>query len=214
MAGQAADSVEAQKASGESSPRNAGLDQRRQRSLSAFICYARESDTEFRNRLGEALRTRGIEPKGDWLLTPGPSYRDQLTTLIPDSDVFIAVISRLSVASPEVRSEIEQANLQKKRLLPVQIQDGFDKAALHKALRLPQWTLLRPIDNFEVGIKSLEEAINTNFDLLERKLRGLRLKSRRGLRRADVLPRSLPLRSRNILNLVYCSPWRQFGQEN
>jgi hypothetical protein len=44
-------------------------------------------------------------------------------------------------------------NLQKKRLLPVQIQDGFDKAALHEALRLPQWTLLRPIDNFEIGIK-------------------------------------------------------------
>jgi hypothetical protein len=152
MAGQAADSVEAQKASGESSPRNAGLDQRRQRSLSAFICYARESDTEFRNRLGEELRARGIEPRGDWLLTPGPSYRDQLATLIRDSDVFIAVISRLSVASPEVGSEIERANLQKKRLLPVQIQDGFDKAALHEALRLPQWTLLRPIDNFEIGI--------------------------------------------------------------
>jgi TIR domain len=165
MAGQAIDTAESQKPSVESSP-SAGLDKRRHRSLSAFICYARESDTEFRNRLSEVLRARGIEPKGDWLLTPGPSYRDQLATLIRDSDVFIAIISQLSVVSSEVRREIEQAHLQKKRLLPVQIQDGFEKAALHDALRRPQWTLLRPIDSFEIGIKSLEEAINTNFDLL------------------------------------------------
>jgi WD40 repeat protein len=217
MAGQAIDSVEAQKAPGESSPGSAGLDQRRQRSLSAFICYARESDTEFRNRLGEALRTRGIEPKGDWLLTPGPSYRDQLTTLIRDSDVFIAVISRLSIASPEVRSEIEQANLQKKRLLPVQIQDGFDKAALHEALRLPQWTLLRPIDNFEVGVKSLEEAINTDFDLLvvhtwltqrandwdAKRRPGSALLSGRDLKEAEIW---LPKASANQLKLPNVTP--------
>jgi hypothetical protein len=48
----------------------------------------------------------------------------------------------------------------------VQVRDGFNKAALHEALRLPQWTLLRPIDNFEIGIKSLKKAINTDFDLL------------------------------------------------
>jgi hypothetical protein len=51
----------------------------------------------------------GIEPKGDWVLTPGPSYKDQLAALIRESDVFIAVISRLSVASPECHDEIDQA---------------------------------------------------------------------------------------------------------
>jgi len=50
MAGQAIYPVEAQKAPGEPSPRGVGLAERRQRSLSAFICYARESDTEFRRR--------------------------------------------------------------------------------------------------------------------------------------------------------------------
>jgi TIR domain len=94
------------------------------------------------------------------------SYKDQLATLIRESDVFIAVISRLSVASPEVREEIDQANIQKKKLLPVLAQDGFDKAALHEALRLPQWTYLRPIDDFGDGIRSLVEAANTNFDLM------------------------------------------------
>jgi hypothetical protein len=143
-----------------------GLAERRHRSLSAFICYARESDTEFRSRLSDELSAGGIEPKGDWLLTPGPSYKDQLAALIRESDVFIAVISRLSVASPECLNEIDEANLQKKKILPVQVQDGFNKAALHEALRLPQWTLLRPVDNFEIGIKSLKKAINTDFDLL------------------------------------------------
>jgi hypothetical protein len=143
-----------------------GLDARRQRRLSAFICYARESDTEFIQTLSEELQVRGIEPRGDWLLTPGPSYKRQISELIRESDVFIAVISRLSVASSECNDEINQASLQKKKLLPVQIQDGFDKAALHEAVRLPQWTLLRPIDNFAIGIVSLEKAINTDFDLL------------------------------------------------
>jgi len=68
--------------------------------------------------------------------------------------------------SPECHAEIEQANLQKKRLLPIQIQDGFDKGILHDSLRLPQWTLLRPIDDFQNGMRSLMEAINTDFDLL------------------------------------------------
>src|SRR5260370_19844075 len=160
------ESVEAQKPQAEYPSKRVGLAERRQRALSAFICYARESDTEFRNRLSDELRARGVESKGDWLLTPGPSYKDQLAALIRESDVFIAVISRLSAVSPECHDEIDQANLQKKKLLPVQIQDGFNKAALHEALRLPQWTLLRSIDNFEIGVKSLEEAINTDFDLL------------------------------------------------
>jgi hypothetical protein len=86
--------------------------------------------------------------------------------MIRESDVFIAVISPLSVASQGVREEIEQANLYKKRLLPVLIQDGFDKALLHEALGLPQWTLLRPGDNFEMGVVSLEKAIKTDFELV------------------------------------------------
>ena len=143
-----------------------GLVQGRRRSLSAFISYAHESDTGFSIKLGEKLRARGIEPKDDWLLTPGPSYRDQISALIRDSDVFIAVISRLSVISPAVRSEIDQANGQKKKLLPVRIDDYLDEAALHQALRLPQWTLLRPIDSFETGFTSLVDAINTDFDLM------------------------------------------------
>jgi hypothetical protein len=143
-----------------------GLVQGRRRSLSAFISYAHESDTGFSIKLGEKLRARGIEPKDDWLLTPSPSYRDQISALIRDSDVFIAVISRLSVISPAVRSEIDQANGQKKKLLPVRIDDYLDEAALHQALRLPQWTLLRPIDSFETGFTSLVDAINTDFDLM------------------------------------------------
>jgi hypothetical protein len=38
--------------------------------------------------------------------------------LIRESDVFIAVISQLSVASPECLNEIDEANLQKKKILP------------------------------------------------------------------------------------------------
>ena len=150
----------------ESTPRGGGLAERRHRPLSAFICYARETDTESREKIGDALRSRGVELRGDWQLTPGPSYKDQIAALIRESDVFVAIISRLSVASQECRDEISQANLQKKKLLPVQIQDGFDRANLHEALRLPQWTLLRPIDDFQNGIVSLERAINTDFDLL------------------------------------------------
>jgi TIR domain len=94
------DSIQAQKLSEESSPRSVGLAERRQRSLSAFIFYAHESDSEFRDSLIEELRTRGIETKGDWLLTPGSSYKDQLAAKIRESDVFIAVIEGLPLITP------------------------------------------------------------------------------------------------------------------
>jgi TIR domain len=132
MAKQVIDSGEVQQPVTQSAPLQQGLaDGRRQRSLTAFISYTRQSDTESRNRLAQKLQADGIEPRGDWLLTPGPSYRDQLASMIRESDVFIALISPLSVASQGVREEIDQANLYKKRLLPVLIRDGFDKALLH-----------------------------------------------------------------------------------
>src|SRR5262245_43773103 len=127
----AVDSTEARKPVGPAS-RIGGIEERRRRPLSAFVCYARESDCELRKRLSDELQARGIEAKGDWLLMPGPSYKEQLAALIIESDVFIAVISRLSVESPECRDEIEQAYFHKKKLLPVQIESGFDKRTLHE----------------------------------------------------------------------------------
>ena len=57
-----------------------------------FISYARE-DQEFVFTLCEALKTRNVEPVGDWLLTPGQKYESRLRELNLICQAFVFVIS-------------------------------------------------------------------------------------------------------------------------
>ncbi|MBZ5655427.1 MAG: TIR domain-containing protein [Acidobacteriia bacterium] len=131
-----------------------------------FISYARE-DKDFVLRLAEALQLKGIEIRGDWQLVRGENYQDQLRDLQLSTDSVIFVISADSVGSGPCRAELDRAAEQKKRILPVVCRDlGPQESDLPEAIRLPQWTHLRPEDDFVAGVQGLVEAISTDFDLM------------------------------------------------
>ncbi len=131
-----------------------------------FLSYARE-DKNFVLRLAEALQLKGVDARGDWQLVRGENYEDQLHDLQLGADAIIFTLSPDSVRSGPCRAELENAAEQKKRILPVVCRDvGSLESELPKALSLPQWTFLRPDDDFITGVQGLVEAINTDFDLM------------------------------------------------
>jgi WD40 repeat protein len=131
-----------------------------------FLSYARE-DQGFVLRLTEALRLKDIEVRGDWQLVRGESYEAQLQDLQLSADTLLFVLSSDSLHSAPCRAELERADEQGKRILPVVCRDaGPLESELPKALSLPQWTFMRPSDDFITGVQELVEAINTDFDLM------------------------------------------------
>ena len=117
---------------------------------SIFISYARE-DSAFVERLRESLSQNGIETRGDWLLSPGERYEEQLRSLVIGTDAFAFVISPGSLASTACKKELDLAYEQRKRILPVSHQEHGEDTSLPPALRDPQWTLLRDSDDIAVG---------------------------------------------------------------
>ena len=131
-----------------------------------FISYARE-DRDFALRLSEALQLKEMRVCGDWQLVRGENYDLQLHEMQLGADAVIFVVSPDSVTSAPCRAELERASDQKKRVLPVVFRDlGSLENEMPPALALPQWTFLRPNDDFVSGVHGLVEAINTDFDLM------------------------------------------------
>jgi WD40 repeat protein len=131
-----------------------------------FLSYARE-DEGFVLHLTEALRLKNIEVRGDWQLVRGESYEAQLQDLQLGADAFLFVLSPDSLRSTPCRAELERADEQRKRILPVVCRDaGSLESELPKTLSLPQWTFMRPSDDFITGVQGLVEAIKTDFDLM------------------------------------------------
>jgi WD40 repeat protein len=131
-----------------------------------FISYARE-DWTFVEHFVEALQLKGLQVCGDWQLVRGENYQDQLDQLLLGSDAVVFVLSPDSVRSAPCRAELERAVEQNRVIFPVVHRDlGQEEKELPPALALPQWTFLRSADDFVGGVQGLEQAINTDFDLM------------------------------------------------
>lgn len=131
-----------------------------------FISYARE-DGEFVRALRAGLEERGVESKGDWLLTTGEDYETRLRELNLEAHALLFVISPDSIKSEACRNELTLAVEHKKRILPISRRDHGDDNLLDSALRAPQWTFMREGDDFARGAGELVTAVNTDFDLME-----------------------------------------------
>ncbi len=133
--------------------------------ISVFISYARE-DRGFVNALVEVLKEEGIEVYGDWLLTGGESYKEQLRQLIINAEVFITVISPDFLASDACKEEVDLAAGFNKTIIPVSHQDHGDDARIYTPLKEPQWIFIRTIEAITSRSAVLLEAIRTDFHLL------------------------------------------------
>lgn len=131
-----------------------------------FISYARE-DKEFVRTLRASLEERGIETKGDWLLTTGEDYALRLREFNLGAHALLFVISPDSMRSEACRNELALAVEHKKQVLPISRRDHGDDNLLDSALRAPQWTFLREGDDFERGMSELSKAVNTDFALMD-----------------------------------------------
>ena len=131
-----------------------------------FVSYARE-DAEFVRTLRAGLEERGVETRGDWLLTTGEDYAERLREFNLASHALLFVISADSIKSEACRNELALAVEHKKQILPISRREHGDDNLLDSALRAPQWTFLREGDDFERGLNELVKAVNTDFALME-----------------------------------------------
>jgi WD40 repeat protein len=131
-----------------------------------FISYARE-DRDFVRILEKKLEERGVEAKGDWLLTTGEDYEKRLREFNLGTHAFIFVISPDSIKSQACRDELALAVEHRKQILPVSWRDHDDDNLLDFALRVPQWTFLREGNDAESALSDLIKAINTDFALMD-----------------------------------------------
>src|ERR1044072_339489 len=131
-----------------------------------FVSYARE-DAEFVRTLRAGLEERGVETRGDWLLTTGEDYAERLREFNLASHALLFVISADSIKSEACRNELALAVEHKKQILPISRREHGDDSLLDSALRAPQWTSLREGDDFERGLNELVKAVNTDFALME-----------------------------------------------
>lgn len=126
-----------------------------------FISYARE-DEAFVRRLTRGLTKHGVSVRGDWQLTPGVRYAEQLVSAIDAADAFLFVISPDSVTSEACREEIEQAVKNNKRLAPV-VRAGVADESVHGELRQIQYVFFREQDDFDASLRRLVRSIKTDL---------------------------------------------------
>ncbi|QDU69678.1 toll/interleukin-1 receptor domain-containing protein [Engelhardtia mirabilis] len=131
--------------------------------LRVFVCYAHDDGSE-RAALATALGATGIEPVGDWLLTPGsPDFRSEIDDLVASSDAMVVLVSRSLESSSECRRELELAGEWGQRLVPVRIDPDCEGEGLPLSVRSAQWVLTWPA----VGesARAIAAAARTDFVL-------------------------------------------------
>jgi WD40 repeat protein len=132
-----------------------------------FISYSRK-DAEFVRRLHEILAAQNREVWVDWEdIPPTADWRAEIRSGIEAAGSVIFVISPDFVRSKECRVELELALENNKRLVPVMyrmITDPQDQPLVHEALNSHNWVYLREEDDFNVGYKTLESALDTDLD--------------------------------------------------
>ena len=128
-----------------------------------FISYARE-DQAFVRSLFAVLEDRqrdawvdweGIPPTADWLA--------EIYSAIDSADAFLFVMSPESLASEVCLREVAHAAGRNKRLVPV-VRREAEGPEVPAALAKLNWIFLRPGDDFDTGVDTLIEALDTDLE--------------------------------------------------
>ncbi|MHC1733436.1 MAG: toll/interleukin-1 receptor domain-containing protein [Bacteroidales bacterium] len=151
-----------------------------------FISYSRK-DIAFARLLYESLNQSDLETWIDWADIPvGENWLDEIYANIEQSNVFMFIISKNSVSSDVCRKEIEHAEKNRKRIIPVIVDDTSTAVVREFVPKLADinWLVFREGDTFvmretdsdgrhsalpkepqyQEAIAKLSEAIHTNWD--------------------------------------------------
>lgn len=133
--------------------------------MRVFLSYARE-DLAFGERLVAALRARHVDVLWDRTLSPSLDYSEQIREMIRACDTFAVLLTPHSVASAECAAEMSYAIDLGKRLLPILGEAEVDPIGLPNAIRRAQWCLCAGSDGLAGAVLQIEEALQTNIELV------------------------------------------------
>lgn len=128
-----------------------------------LISYSRK-DSDFVRQLGDALAAHEREAWIDWKDIPlTAEWWEEIINNIDAANDFLFVISPDSVASPTCRKEIEHADTNHKRMVPIFCSPVPDKA-IPEALNKFQRIDFSSGDDFDAKFRALVEALDTDLD--------------------------------------------------
>ena len=144
--------------------------------LRVFISYSRD-DLYFANQLDAALKAYDFECFIDQGIPGGEEWKQRLGNLIRDADTVVFVLSPTSARSEICAWEVEEAARLGKRILPV---NCLPLKGVSPPPRLRDLNYIFFYEDpkvkdsgFGTGLKSLVEALNTDFDWLREHTRYL-----------------------------------------
>jgi WD40 repeat protein len=134
---------------------------------SVFVSYARE-DESFVRRMAEELSARQHRAWIDRIdMHPfDPDWVASVKSAIDACSTFLVVISPDSVVSDACAAELAHAVAHNKRVAPLLYRDVGDdvRARMSPVLARPNWFLFRDADDFDVSMRRLVRAIDTDLD--------------------------------------------------
>jgi len=132
-----------------------------------FISYSRK-DKAFVQQLFAALEQQGYDAWVDWDdIEYAEDWWRKIQSGIAGSDNFVFIMSPHSVRSKVCFDEVQYAEDNNKRLIPVvidDIDDPADQERTHPALKRQNWFFFRSEDAFDVAFSTLLETIRREPD--------------------------------------------------
>lgn len=136
------------------------------RGTEAFISYSRR-DQAFVRQLVQQLQEQSRHPWVDWDgIYKGEDWWQAIQRGIENAHTFIFVITPDSVESKVCRDEIEYAVQCNKRLLPIVRREGFDKAAVHRAIASHNWLYFRETDDPAAALQELMATLDRDLEYI------------------------------------------------
>ena len=141
------------------------------RKTRVFISYSRK-DKDYARKLHDDLAKSGVDIWVDWEDIPlTADWRAEILRAIDGADAFLFLLSPNSLSSKNCLEEVQLAIDNNKKLVPIVISELEKGAAMDPKLRVPNWTYLRPTDDYAATLPKLVDAINTDLEWVQQHTR-------------------------------------------
>jgi hypothetical protein len=125
-----------------------------------FICHASEDKDGFVREFAKRLRERGVDAWFDeWEMRPGDSLVRKIEQGLDACDVFVVILSLVSVSKPWVREELDAGFIKSiedcTRLIPVFIA----QCDVPRLLKSRLWVRIVDTSSYEMELASIVDAI-------------------------------------------------------